>query len=415
VKNRIAEGLRKLVIHGINAIAGKAAGILHVPRKPASPLADQLLADALRLAEIPSPTEREEQRAAFILDRLKTQGLSPLVDESGNILVRVHSEALENLPPLLLFTSLGSERWHPLESLCRLDAETARGAGLADSLGAAALLSTAGGIRGGRIETNRELILLFAAGSFDRSNGSFFLPVSGDDANRPMAAIGVRGLALGRLVDNSRGIYRMKINLSLETGASGEGRQKKSGSQIAGKPPAGSGPVAGALLDTAYKLAGITWDTGGATRLYIRHIDAKTAFGHTPSEGLLEIEIESSDGARLEMAMNTVKATVENAAAGPELRSEALITSFIPVGDLSVNDKLMRIAAGTMKELHIKAQEESGADIAAHLSAQGIPALSLGIALGREGMTRDTIEIDSIERGRVLLETLINRLIKEDL
>jgi hypothetical protein len=422
VKILILEKFQKLIVRGINTFAGKAAGFLHTPVKPKSPLADRLLADALRLAEIPSPTEQEEQRASFVLERLTALGLSPLVDEQGNILARVHSADLENLPPLLLFTNLGSDRWHPLESLARLDSEKAGGAGLADSLGAAALISTAEGISCGRITTNREIILLFAAGSFDNSDGSFFLPVTGDDVNRPAAAIGVRGLTLGVLVNNSRGIYRMKIGFSLETGSpgkgdAGEGKQKKGDAPVPGAPgktPAGSGPVVDTLLDTAHKLAGITWDIEGTTKLYIRHIEAETTFGHTPAEGLLEIEIESSDGARLEMAMNTVKATVENASSGPELKKEAIITSFIPVGDISVNDRLMQTVTGIMKDQRVKVQEENGADIAAHLSAQGTPALSLGIALGREGMTRDTIEIDSIERGRVLLETLINRLIKEE-
>ena len=362
MKIRILERCQNLVVRGINALAGKAAGFLHAPRRPKSPLADRLLADALRLAEIPSPTEWEEQRASFVLERLTALGLSPLVDERGNILARVHSPDLEDLPPLLLFTNLGSDRWHPLESLSRLDAEEARGAGLADSLGAAALISAAEGISCGRIETSREIILLFAAGSFDNSDGSFFQPVTEDDAVRPAATIGVRGLTLGTLVNNSRGIYRMKISLSLETaspgkGDAGEGKPKKGDAPVpgtAGKPPAGSGPVVDTLLDTAHKLAGITWDIEGTTKLYIRHIDAETIFGHTPAEGLLEIEIESSDGARLEMAMNTVKATVENAASGPELKKEVVITSFIPVGDVSVNDKLMRIVTGIMKDQRIK-------------------------------------------------------------
>jgi len=99
--------------------------------------------------------------------------------------------------------------------------------------------------------------------------------------------------------------------------------------------------------------------------------------------------------------------------ASPALKTEALITSFIPVGDASVNDTLMKTVTGIMKDQRIKVQEENGADIAACLSVRGIPALSLGIASGREGMVRDTIEIDSIERGRVLLEALINHLIKE--
>jgi hypothetical protein len=354
------------------------------------------------LAEIPSPTEQEEQRAAFVLERLKSLGLSPLVDETGGILVRLHAADLANLPPLLLFTDLGSSRWHPLESLCRLDAETAKGAGLADSLGTAALLSVAEGVISGRLEAGRELILLFAAHSFDNTGVNLFRNFTEDAANRPTAAIGVRGLALGALTNNTRGTYRMKISLSLEGG-----RPEKAVGEA-------SGAVVDTLLDTAHKLSGITWDTEGTTKLYIRHIEAETTFGRTPTEGILEIELESSDGARLDMAMNTVKATVENAAPALGLKTEARISSFIPVGDPGVNEGLIKIVTGILKDQRIRVQEENGADVAAYLSNQGIPALSLGVASGREGLTRDTIEIDSIEKGRVLMETLIARLIREE-
>jgi hypothetical protein len=397
---KITEKLEKLLLRGMNTLSGKAAGIFHAPRPPHSPLGDRLLADALRLAEIPSPTEQEEQRAAFVLERLKSLGLSPLVDETGDILARLHTAGLANLPPLLLFTNLGSSRWHPLESLSRLDADTAKGAGLADSLGAAALLSLAEGISTGRLETRseqavREILLLFAAGSFDNAGDQRFRAFVENTANRPAAALGLRGLDLGTLVNNTRGIYRMKIGLSLD----------------AAKGAAGS--VVETLLDTAHKLTGITWDTEGTTRLYIRHIEAETSFGRTPAEGILEIELESSDGARLEMAMNTVKATVENAAP-TGLKIEVQISSFIPVGDPAVNQALIRTLTGIMRDQRIKVQEESGADIAAYLSNQGIPALSLGVASGREGLVRDAVEIDSIEKGRLLLEALVLQLSREE-
>jgi hypothetical protein len=63
-----------------------------------------------------------------------------------------------------------------------------------------------------------------------------------------------------------------------------------------------------------------------------------------------------------------------------------------------------------MKELRIRFKEENGADPSAYLSNLGIPSLSLGIALGWEGLSQDTIDINSIESGRQLVETLIARL-----
>jgi hypothetical protein len=373
--------------------------LLHKPRKPISPLADRLLADAMRLAVIPSPTEHEEQRAAFVLERLKSLGLTPLVDEKGNIQVRLHAADLVNEPPLLLFADLGSNRWHPLESLSRLDADTAQGAGLADSLGAAALLSIAEGVVTGRITGSRDLLILFAARSLDDPEVNLFSPIISDPLNRPFTALGLQGLTLGTLTTRVRGLYRMEINLSLD-------------SPKPGKEPASadSPAVVNSLLSIAQMLSGITWDTEGTTWLYIRRIEAAASFGKTPAEGILEIELESSDGARLDMAMNTVKATVEKAGSVAALKVEGQITSSIPVGDSAVITALAKTVMGIMKDQKIKIQEESGTDLSAFLSNQGIPAISLGIAHGREGRKRDLVEIDSIEKGRVLLEILITTL-----
>ena len=130
---------KNLMIRGLRFLTGKTERLFPHPRGPVNPLADRLLADALRLAELPSPVPGEEPRSLFVLDRLKRCGFVPAVTKSGNIIVRLHTEGAHE-EPVLLFTDLGSMRWHPTERLARLDAETAAGAGLGDSLGPAALI-----------------------------------------------------------------------------------------------------------------------------------------------------------------------------------------------------------------------------------------------------------------------------------
>jgi acetylornithine deacetylase/succinyl-diaminopimelate desuccinylase-like protein len=385
----------QLIAGKLTGLKGKAARILRRPRKSRSPLADHLLADALRLAEIPSPTDREERRAAFVLERLKSLGILPRVDQDGNILARIRPAAPSDKPPLLLFADLGSRRWHPLESLSRLDAEFARGAGLADILGAAALLSVAERLNAAGRERRRDILLLFAARSGDDPAEKLLLPFTENSPERPFAALGIRGFLLGTLITQPRGTCRMEISLSPERPAS--------------RGTAGASAVVDTLLSMASRLSGITWDSGGLTRLYIRRIEALTAFGRCPSEAVLDVELESSDGALLEMAVNTVRATVENSGS-PGLRIDLRILSGVPVGDPAISGALMAAVQGIMKELRIKIAEEQGADISALLSCRGIPALSLGIALGEEGREQDAIDINSIERGRQLLETVTLRL-----
>jgi hypothetical protein len=405
------EYIQNNIIRGINILSGKASSVLHHQgRKSAAPLADRLLADALRLAEVPSPTHREEQRAAFVLERLNALGMIPKVDEEGNILVRLHAPQIIDEAPLLLFSDLGSNRWHPLESLARLDALHARGAGLADIMGTAALLSVAEAFSSGRLTSGGDILLLFAARSFDDPESNIFLRIIENPLLRPFAAIGIRGFMLGTVITHTQGTYRISITVSLdrkEKETDGEGPETP-------KTAAGSADmVVDVLISAARRLSDIAWDSKGITHSYIRRIEAGTGFGRIPTEGVLEIELESSDGTLLEMAMDTVKATAESAAGSPEIKIEVTVTSFIPVGDPGINAELSNTIRGIMRDLHIKVKEENGSDPSAFLSHHGVPALSLGLVQGREGLTHDTIEIASIEKGRQLIETIIERKIGE--
>jgi hypothetical protein len=398
--------IQKKIKWGIDALAGRAARLFHRPKKPVSPLADRLLADALRLAEIPSPTRREEQRVAFILERLNALGLISRIDENGNILVRFHSTEIVDEPPLLLFTDLGSKRWHPLESLSRLDAVYASGAGLGDVIGAAALLSVAENIAAGRIVCRRELLLLFAARSFDDPETDVFYSVTEVPMNRPCAAIGVWGFSLGSVRAHTQGTYRITISFSRNS-------KKESGAAPA---PEGTDTVVEALLATAQNLSRITGGTNNTVHCYTRRLEAGTGFGRIPSEGLLEIELESSDASLLDQTKNQVTAAAaeyaaaEYAGEGKALTVAVDITSFIPVGDPGVNAALLGEVRELMKDFKIKINEENGSDPSAFLSHLGIPALSLGMITGREGLLKDEIEIVSIEKGRLLLEKIISRL-----
>jgi hypothetical protein len=404
----------------INKLSGKAATALDRVRGASSPLADRLLADALRLAEIPSPTHQEEQRAAFILERLTNLGISPQMDEHGNILVRIPAAEPRDNSALLLFSDMGSNHWHPLNSLTRLDPQYARGTGLADVLGCATLLSVAESIRENRLQVERDVTLLFAARSLDDPEGNAFFSISDKPAHFPYAAIGIRGLTLGSVVTNTQGIYRIRITMGREQNEKETDREEPEGPEgpdMLMKPEIAN-RVVDTLMSTARKLSGITWDSKGTTHFFIRRIEAGTGFGRAPQEGVLEIELESSDGAQLEMAMNTIKATAENTAKfsvenpkpDPAIKTDVRISSYIPVGEQNNNLELLKIIRELMKDLHIRLREENGADPSAILSNRGIPSFSIGIAKGWEGLNSDTIEIASIEKGRQLIEALVARI-----
>ncbi|GHV65500.1 hypothetical protein AGMMS49587_19820 [Spirochaetia bacterium] len=371
-------------------------------RKRPAPLADRLLADALRLAEIPSPSPKEEKRAAFVTGRLASLGLVPHVFESGSLYVRLHSgNSTEpvNKEPVLLFTSLISARWHPTESLSRLDPVNASGAGLADSLGPAALIAMAESFCARRFPLSRDLSLLFAVRAMDDPENQYPL-LTGNPRYRPFAAIGVRGLSLGRVI-HSLGFCRMRIAVA-------------AGKVINGKTAAMAEAVAAALVNTARDLQGISWDGAGRVRFYLCRIEAAAQGGaiaaaarRSPDRGFLECELESVDRGLLDMAMNVIRATAKKNGESFSVSVTVETLSFIPPGEQEHCASLFEMLKTEMKKLKIKIHEEEGADPASLFSAEGIPSLSLGLAEGYQGTDQDSINIDSVEKGRRLLEGFI--------
>ena len=383
--------LKNSIQSGINTLFGRVNQFLARSRKPAFPLADRLLADAFRLGQIPSPTEHENERASFIAERLSILNIPYVVDEDGNILGSLHSlnETDISREPLLVFTRLVSERWNSLESLGKLELHYAQGAGFADALGPAALLSVAEAYAEGRLASERDICLFFSVQHLDDPVMDTFRIVTSPSSFNPSRAIGVRGFMLGEITRHTLGSYRAMMTLSEEEG------QK-----------ADDNAVVSALCLLPRNFQKAVEAFGPEISLYFKRVEAQSSYSHTPTEGILEIELESDKKEILETAMENIKA-VADTTANTLVKGSFRIIAFIPPGDPSLSEELAGIVIKEMKELKINVVEEAKPDPASFLSAAGIPALSIGIASGREGLSVDTVEIASIEKGRLLLERSI--------
>jgi hypothetical protein len=393
------DSVRKTASAMVRFVAGRNSSLAKAFRRPPAPLADRLLADAVLLSELPSPTEREERRAAFVIERLTALGLLAEADEAGNVFARIPAGSPPDARVLLLFADLGTTRWNPLGSLSRVDLDTASGAGLSDALGAAALLSIAEAASDGSLKRSRDLLLLFAARSLDDPRSDVFARLSEKTRDRPIAAIGLRGFSLGSVPGRPVGTYRVSVHVRT---ASDSGTELRSAQ---GEPPS----AVDAAVAVARRLSGVKWDAEGATVCKIRRIEAGTGFGRAPTEGVVDIELESADAAVLDLAKKAAIATAETAGRESGAATQVAIIGHIPVGDPRVSAALASLVKDLMKEQKIKVKGEMGADPAAFLSVRGIPAVSIGIALGREGLDADEIEIASIETGRRLVAALTER------
>lgn len=393
----ILQSLRGSIARVFRGLTGRASSVLKSLGRSPSPLADRLLSDALRIAEIPSPTDREEQRAAFVIKQLGTLGLNPMVDDAGNIEVRLTCQNPDHSQPILVFADLSSQRWHPLESLSRLDETHASGAGLADALGPAALLSIAEMMMTGQIATRKDIILLFTAGPLTDPGSGMFGRLSEDPQFSPGTALGIRGIPLGTIAPRPLGTYRIEVQIRTD----------------ADTQSAGAGSAVEVIVELARALSGVTWDAGKKTMCFIRRVEAGTGFGRRPTEGIIDIELESSDAAVLELAMQAAVATAE--AKGKEARARTTVTiaGHVPVGDPAVGAPLTKLLTQALKDQHLKVIEDNSADPASFFSSLGIPAVSIALASGHEGLSQDQVEIASIDKGRQLLVTMIERISAE--
>jgi acetylornithine deacetylase/succinyl-diaminopimelate desuccinylase-like protein len=403
-------------LRGVNSLSGRMQFFFHQPKKSAAPLADRLLADALLLGEIPSPTEREEERAVFVVERLSSLSIPHTIDGEGNILVRLHGRGGRSAEPLLLFTGLGSERWNSFDSLGHLDTRYAKGAGLADALGPAALLSVAESHNSGRSFWERDIILLFSVFGFDDPSKDAFLPFA-EARQRPFAALGIRGFSLGSIFTPAQGSYRVEIKLSRET----EEEQKKAEErkkhvkvpEAQGKNTDAAGDLTRTLVNLASGYLEKNGETEGDLSINIRRIEARTVYDRVPLEGTLELDLESSSREKLDGALEKIKADTE------KYNTEGLVSSLqvlssIPPADPARCGKLAEILEKAAKGLKIKPAEHSEADPSSFLVNMGIPALSIGLAGGRAGVDHDTVEIATVEMGRLLLERCIELVTGEE-
>lgn len=242
-------------------------------------------------------------------------------------------------------------------------------------------------------------MLLFATGPLGDPSTSIASRLVEDSQNSPGAALGIRGISLGTIAPRPLGTYRIEVRLRTDADI-----------QSPTAPPSSAVEV---IVDLARALSGVTWDAERKTTCEIRRVEAGTGFGRTPTEGIIDIELESSDGAVLELAMKAAIATAEAKGREAKAQTKVTIVGHVPVGDPAVGAGLIRLVTQTLKDQHLRIIEDNSADPASSFSALGIPATSIAIASGHEGLSQDQIEIASIEKGRRLLVAIIERISAE--
>ena len=257
---------------------GASAGAARAAQVDASSYVSRIVADAILLNEIPSPTEREAARTQHIQQRLIELGYPGCsLDEHGNVSAVLPGARSER-------RARAAFRGHQVRGLLTDREHDEAGAGPAAREGNRGELDRGrsppgpGGIpcqQWDPVRAKRDVSFTsFDPGEREPQPLERFLQVWKD---RVRLAAHVSGLELGRLEERPLGTCKLSVAVRTEEREPG-GREP---------PPS----VIWALASMASRLGSIRWDTENNTFLNVARFDAGVGFGWPATEGVLELEV----------------------------------------------------------------------------------------------------------------------------
>ncbi len=391
MKGSLLVRIGKLLSTAKRLFRRRAKGRPSEARKPGiGSYVNRILSDAILFNETQASPDRTIRRMDFIVQRLSEFGYpDPRIDQWGNVSIIVPASRPTNDHALLL-ADIGAGVDSPSDCFVTLEAGRARGGGLAEnSVGVAALLVLAEYIAAAGLTYDRNLVLLFSCFDPGQREAQPLERFLQGWKGRLLFAAYVRSLALGRIQDRPMGTCKLCVTVRTE--------------QRDLMRSEGAASAISVLAAAASRLGSIRWDAEGNTFLNIARLEAGAGFGWYAAEGVLELEIFSTDASALEVARKAVSATIGTVASEAGARAEVAVKTFYPVGNpagntqmnAGLNDALRRVYA----RLRIKPQPTSVPDHSAFINSLGIPSVSLGITTGSRSLTEESVDTKPIEAG----------------
>lgn len=357
-------------------------------------LRERILADAVMVGEIPSPTFEEEKVVQFICNRFTEEGLDQIsIDEvknatgflpgkegKQNILVAAHTDRI----------------WQTaIDHTVTVTSETLIGPGIADNaLGVSALTTLPTLLKVLGIELKANLILLGASRSMGRGDlgGLRFFT---ENAKLPIgAAVCVEGIQLGRLSYSSLGMNRCEIQV-----VTPEEHHWESWSL--------SGAIT-ALNQIVQGILAIETPEVPKTSIILGSINSGTSFNLPPTQAALRFEVRSEEPGMVTRIREQIEEILEQLIAEEGIQATMEIIARRRPGSIGFSHPLVRSARSILKALDIQPQVAPSTSELSVLLEKDIPSLTLGLTEGDNKHKLDeTIRIQPMFSGLAQLIAML--------
>ena len=370
---------------------------IHPNREALHPIRELLLANAVMIGEIPSPTDSEEARIRFLSNRFIEEGLQHIsVDEAGNGMGVLPGKTGSN--NILVCAHADTVFSQKVDHAMSVSSDRISGPGIGDnSLGLAAIMTLPEIFRRLDIQFDDNLILMGCTKSLGRGDLGgirFFL----ENNQLPLrAGVSVEGIQLGRLSYASVGMLRGEITVIVPNSFD----WAKFGAK-------GSVTV---LIHAVQRITEIPIPMDPPTQIIFGSISGGTSFDTHPASARLRFEVRSER----EGMVAEIREQIENIVEEISISSETEII-FSPVaqrhpGGLPYRHPMVRTMRKILDTLDVKPRVEPSVGELSQLIEHGIPSVTLGLTRGRHKNEFDeSIDIQPIFGGVSQLIALLQSI-----
>ncbi len=346
--------------------------------------AAELVAETVRIAEIPAPTFEEATRAAYTAERFHAVGLDRVeIDAIGNVYGLLPGDGARALALVAhLDTVFSADIPH---TVTRRDARL-YGPGIGDNAaGLAGLLGAAAALRAGHVALRRPIWFVATVGEEGLGNLRGSLAATERLGGQVEAMIAVEGSFFGRLSYSGVGSRRLEIRCQAAGGHSWHDFGRASAVHV--------------LVRAAAEIAALQVPAQPRTTFNIGRIEGGTGVNVIAEEARLLLDLRSVDARALDELTARVHAILRRHEA-EGVRISVREVGYRPAGSLDAGHHVVETCAAVLQRLGVHPQCAPASSDANIPLSRGIPAVTLGVTRGGGAHTRgEWIDATPLARG----------------
>jgi len=334
-----------------------------MPDEMLSKIIDLLLA----IQRIPAPTFGEAQRATFMFELFRSEGLQDVsLSAIGNVYARL--PGLGSRPPLVVAAHLDTVFPENADLTVRVTDEKITGPGIGDNTaGLAGLLGLLWTLRLRQVVLPGDLWLVATVGEEGLGDLRGMRAVVDRFEDQPLAYLVVEGMSLGQIYHRALNVQRFRITARTEGGHSWVDH---------GRPSA-----VHEVAHLASRLTSLDLPSQPRTTLNVGVISGGTTVNSIAAQAHLELDLRSEDAGPLA----DLVAQMERLVRETNRQGVHVIVENIgqrPVGEIPTDHPLVRLAVDCLQSLGITPMLSIGSTDANVPLSRGYAAICVGLTTG---------------------------------